>query len=131
MLNERVGGPAIISCWGRGRRPGRSIDEGEITMGEVLGALEKMKCGKAAGVDDIAPESLKRGGWSMVEWMRRLFNVCMERGEVPEEWQRACIVPLYKGKGDKRDCAKYRGVSLLSVPWKVWKSGNLQSDCKN
>ena len=31
-----------------------------------------------------------------------------------------CIVPLYKGKGDPLECRNSRGISLLSVPGKVY-----------
>ena len=34
---------------------------------------------------------------------------------VPMDWHGACIVPLYKGKGEKCECSNSRGISLLSV----------------
>ena len=40
-------------------------------------------------------------------------------GKVLREWKSACIVPLYKGKGDHLECANYRGISLISVIGKV------------
>ena len=40
--------------------------------------------------------------------------------DIPPEWRRSIIVPLYKGKGDRRDCGNYRGISLLSVPGKIF-----------
>ncbi len=30
------------------------------------------------------------------------------------------FVPLYKGKGNREECNKYRGISLLSVPGKIY-----------
>ena len=46
----------------------------------------------------------------------------MESGVVQEEWKVACIVPIYKGKGDRREYANSRGISILSIPGKVlWK----------
>ena len=36
------------------------------------------------------------------------------------DWRGACIVPLYKGKGDKCDCSNSRGISLLSVADKLF-----------
>ena len=32
----------------------------------------------------------------------------------------ACMVPLYKGKGDVHECSNFRGISLLSVVGKVY-----------
>ena len=45
----------------------------------------------------------------------RLFIVHLKEGGVPEDWRSACIVPLYKGKGDKCKCSSFRGISFLSV----------------
>ena len=87
---------------------------------EIMGALKKMKGGKAAGMDGIVVEMLKKGGISIIDWLLRIFNKCMESGVVPEDWKAACIVPLYKGKGDRRDCANYRGISILSIPGKIY-----------
>ena len=39
---------------------------------------------------------------------------------VPMDWRGACIVPLYKGKGDKCECSHSRGISLLSVVGKLF-----------
>src|SRR6201990_1373940 len=63
---------------------------------------------------------LLEGGVSVIEWMLRLFNLCLASGVVPQDWQDACVVPLYKGKGDKFECGSYRGISLLSVVGKVY-----------
>ena len=36
------------------------------------------------------------------------------------DWRGACIVPLYKGKGDKCECRNSRGISLLSIVGKLF-----------
>jgi len=41
-------------------------------------------------------------------------------GAAPLDWKRAVLVALYKGKGDVRACDNYRGISLLSIPGKVY-----------
>jgi len=37
---------------------------------------------------------------------------------LPEEWKESIIVPVYK-KGDKTDCSKCRGISLLPTVYKI------------
>ncbi len=44
----------------------------------------------------------------------------MEKGEVPDDWKKAIILPLYKGKGRRSKCRSYKGISLLNVPGKVY-----------
>ena len=39
---------------------------------------------------------------------------------VPKDRRSAEIVPLYKGKGKKSECKKYRFISVLSVIGKIY-----------
>ena len=41
-------------------------------------------------------------------------------GIIPTDWKRGLVVPLWKGKGDRKDCNNYRAATLLSVPGKVF-----------
>ena len=36
-------------------------------------------------------------------------------GGVAEDWRFAVIVSLYKDKGERNECKKYRGISLLNM----------------
>ena len=92
----------------------------DVSTKEVLEAVSRLNCGKVSGVDEVKAEYLKSGGYVCAEWMVRLLNVCMSSGRVPSEWKIGCIVPLYKGKGDPLECKNNRGISLLSVPGKVY-----------
>jgi hypothetical protein len=47
--------------------------------------------------------------------MRYFWN----KEELPEQWMVSIIVPAYK-IGDKTDCSNYRGISLLSSPYKIF-----------
>ena len=38
----------------------------------------------------------------------------------PEESHQGIKIPLYKGKGSTSDCCNYRGITLLSMPGKVF-----------
>ena len=50
----------------------------------------------------------------------RIFNRCMELGVMQEDWKITCIIFLYKGKEDISDCGNFRGISLLSIPGKIY-----------
>ncbi len=56
-----------------------------------------------------------KGGKAIVEWLVRLFYVCFREGTVPLQRTSACVVPLYKGKGDMSECSNFRDISLVSV----------------
>ena len=79
-----------------------------------------MKSGKAPGLDGFPVECLKKGGMAVLEWLVRLLNVSFDMEVVPMDWSGACIVPLYKGKGNKCECSNSRGISLLSVVCKLY-----------
>ncbi len=48
------------------------------------------------------------------------YHLAWEQSKVPEDWRKAIIVPLYKGKCNRDECNNYRGISLLSVPGKIY-----------
>ena len=55
----------------------------------------------------------------VAEWLHKVIELTWEKGKVAEDWKKAVIVPLHK-KGSKMVCSNYRGISLLSVPSKVY-----------
>lgn len=99
---------------------------------EVLKALHKMKSGKAAGVDEIANELLKKVGNCIIDWLVRIFSVCMALSEVSKDWQNACLVATYMCKRDIRKCLNYRGLSLI-MPCKlvVYENGDYKDTAMN
>lgn len=120
LMNGRTEGEAIVSSIGieaGGKRVG--MQEG-INRKEVEKVMARLKSGKAAGIDGVIAEMLKFGGEVIADWMFWICDLAWRSGEVPEEWREAVIVPLYKGKGCRNDCNSYRGISLLSVPGKVY-----------
>lgn len=48
----------------------------------------------------------------------RVIQKIWEKEEIPTEWQEAVVISIHK-KGKKEDCGNYRGMSLLSIPYKV------------
>jgi hypothetical protein len=97
-------------------------DEGEepkILLDEVRLAIKHLKTGKAPGFDGISAEELKATDEPGVKIIHKLCNKIWDTGEIPQDWGRAVIVPIYKKK-DKLDCSNYRGISLLSLAGKVF-----------
>jgi len=90
------------------------------TLAEVSSAIRRLKNGRAAGPDGIAPELLKFAETPISIALHRLFARVWASGKVPAEWKEGIIVSLYKGKGSHTICSNYRPISLLSVPGKVF-----------
>ena len=95
-------------------------NEREITIEELKRALNETKGDKAPGMDGERVEMLKEGGVTVLEWLVRVFNISFMLSIVSVDWVIACMVPLYKGKGDVYECNNFRGISLLSVVGKVY-----------
>ena len=70
-------------------------------MEDVRKAVKNLKGGKLPGVDRITSEMLKCGGECLLERLRKVCNACNLEEKVPNDWTRAIIVPIYKGKGDR------------------------------
>ena len=70
-------------------------------------------------MDEIHLEFLKVLDVVGLSWLTRLCNIAWTSGTVPLEWQTGVVVPLFK-KGDQRLCSNYRGITLLSLPGKVY-----------
>ena len=94
--------------------------EDEVFTGaEVATAIKGIKSGKAAGEDEIRPEMLKALTGEGILWLTRVCQVAWKFGKTPRDWQTGGIIPIFK-KGDRKQYTNYRGISLLSLPGKVY-----------
>uniref|UniRef100_A0A8C9TUR8 Reverse transcriptase domain-containing protein n=1 Tax=Scleropages formosus TaxID=113540 RepID=A0A8C9TUR8_SCLFO len=98
---------------------GDSEGDLSITLAEVAEVVKKLLGGKAPGVDEIRPEFLKSLDVVGLSWLACLCSIAWSSGTVPLDWQTGVVVPLFK-KGDWRLCSNYRGITLLSLPGKVY-----------
>lgn len=89
------------------------------TMEEVQQAINELKNNRAPGEDGIVAEVLKTGGKVLQENLFSLILEVWQQEQMPSQWQVAVICPIHK-KGDKSKCSNYRGISLLSVCYKVF-----------
>ena len=65
-------------------------------------------------------EYILHGGNEALKTLHSIFTRVWEDEVVPEEWHQNIIIPLYKGKWSRSDYSNYRGITLLSVPGKVF-----------
>ncbi len=75
--------------------------------------------GKVPGVDEICLEMLKALDIVGLSWLAHLSSVAWRSGTVPLEWQTGMVVPIFR-KREKRVCFNYQGITLLSLPVKVY-----------
>ena len=94
-------------------------EEEVFTAAEVATLINGIKSGKAAGEDEIRPEMLKAMTGGGILWLTRVCQVVWKLGKIPRDWQTGVIIPIFK-KGDRKQCTNYRGISLLSLPRKVY-----------
>ena len=93
----------------------------DITGSEILGAIARMKRGKATGDDDLLVEIGKEAGEESQKLLLTIMQNAYRQETVPAEWQRGVISPIFK-KGDKAFCENFRGISLLSHCGKLFSS---------
>ena len=89
------------------------------TIREVERVIVKSKSGKAVGPDGIANEHIKQSAEPFLQQWRAIFNMCLTQEVVPKQWTESFLKVLYKGKGDPNIPSAYRGISLLSCPYKM------------
>lgn len=86
-----------------------------FSVNEVTSAFSKLSNKKSAGMDAISGFFLKIFVTQLVPYLVHLFNLIAVKGQIPNLWKVAKIIPVHK-KGDTKTFGNYRPVSnLLSV----------------
>lgn len=77
-----------------GRERNRYIEE------EVRGAIKLLKNGKT-GEKGVVSKVVKSRCETAMEWIWKVCLEARESSQVPDDWTKAVIFPLYKGNGSK------------------------------
>ena len=89
------------------------------TIEEVKIAIDKTKVNKSPGIDGIPAEVYKHGGEELTRRLHALIDKCWQQKTLPQEFKDVLIIPIFKNKGDCKDCNNYRGISLLAIAGKI------------
>ena len=84
-----------------------------------------MKSSEAPGEDQIAVEMIRAGGEIALRKIQELFNAVLRTEKVPKEWKNATITLILK-KGNKKDLANYRPISLLAHIYKLFHESSVE-----
>ena len=94
------------------------IDPVEIQLEGIVKLLKNINTKKANGLDGISCCVLKEASDEIAPFLQFIFNQSIASGQVPKEWKRANVTPVFK-KGCRKEACNYRPVSLTSVPCKI------------
>jgi len=80
--------------------------------------LSNLDIHKSMGPDGMHPRVLRELADVTVEPLSNIFERSWRIGEVPEDWRKANVTPVFK-KGKKEDSGNYRPVSFNTIPGKT------------
>ncbi|VDO77720.1 unnamed protein product [Schistosoma curassoni] len=103
------------------------IDVSPPTTEEIRMTIRQIKRGKAAGPDNIPAEALKSDIEVTTNMLHILFKKIWEEEQVLMDWKERHHIKIPK-KGNLSKCENYRGITLLSVPGKVFNRVLLNRD---
>lgn len=89
----------------------------DLERKELIKVLRRLKNAKAPGEDGIENEAWKFMAEEIGEEFWKLINKIWKGGELPRDWSRGVISPIYK-KGEKSKIKNYRGITLMNSAYK-------------
>ena len=63
-----------------------------------------------------------------VKFLVNFFNRLLRGEKMPDEWRKSVLVPLYKGKGDIKECGNYRGDQVDEPHYEIVGEDNRSKD---
>ena len=90
-----------------------------ITVEEVRNAMCKIKKGRSAGPSGVPIDAIRL--CNIEATLAKIGNVMMNEEGMQTGWRKSVLVPLYKGKGDAKECTSYRSLKQLEHAMKALK----------
>ena len=99
--NKANGDPSLQNC-----PQTDTEDDHPILRREVEAAVQSLKKGKTAGVDNIPAELVQAGGEDVITALMTISNRIWQTGEWPTSWTQSLVITLPK-KGNLQQCQNY------------------------
>ena len=114
LYNYKANGdPSVLNC-----PQTDTEDDHPILCREVETAVQSLKKGMSAGVDNIPAELVQAGGEDVITALTTICNRIWQTGEWPTPWTQSLVITLPK-KGNLQQCQNYRTISQINHPGKV------------
>ena len=90
-----------------------------FSSSDITRIIQDLDPNKVHGHDMISIPMLEIWGESISKPLEIILNSCIEKGQFPNGWKKATVVPVHK-KGHKQVLRNYRPVSLLPICGKIF-----------
>ena len=110
---EANGDPSVLNCPQTDRE-----DDHPILRKEVKAAVQSLKRGKSAGIDNIAAELVQAGAEDVIIALTTICNKIWQTGEWPTPWTWSLVITFPK-KGNLQQCQNNQMIRLISHPSKA------------
>ena len=95
-------------------------DDADFTQREIIHILENMDPNKTPGEDGLTSKILLEVAKILPRFVTAIYNNCLRRNNVPQQWKKARLVPIIKPeKESSQEVTKFRPISLLNTGGKV------------
>ena len=113
--------PSISSISSRDFKLNFSFQPARVSY--IQSVLDRIKCNKSCGPDNIMPKILKYSAPSTAVHLTKLLNLCISTSTWPTEWKLSHVTPVFK-KDDATLVSNYRPISVLSIIPKILEKVN-------
>ena len=106
LYNHKANGdPSVLNC-----TQTDTEDDRPILRREAKAAVQPLKKGKSAGVDNIPAELVQASGEDVITALTTICNRIWQTGEWPTPWTQSLVITFLK-KGNLQQCQNYQSIS--------------------
>ena len=95
-------------------RADETLSSLNINDDDIFATIKNLNPNKSHGWDNILVRMIKLCGKSIVYPLKLIFEASLQRGESPDDWKKANVVPVHK-KENKNVVKNYWPISLLQI----------------